>query len=139
MDLAVIENSGNGGDIVFKNNDLVIVNGFENMPYLAMFGGTQWWANDLIFFNDESKQFKQLTQKVLETVALNSSGRISIQNAVVSDLKFMQDFATVNVEVSIISDDKVLINIQLIRKDNLQKTELIYIWDNTLSTVTKNN
>ena len=62
FDLAVIEN-GNGGDIQVFGNDLAIVNGIENMPYLGMFGGNleqstvdnevtefslDWWGNDLL-------------------------------------------------------------------------------------------
>ncbi|MBL4810412.1 MAG: hypothetical protein JKY43_10205, partial [Phycisphaerales bacterium] len=37
-DLRIIEN-GDGGDAVLNGNDLEIINGFQNMPYLGMFGG----------------------------------------------------------------------------------------------------
>lgn len=150
MDLALIE-TGNGGDIVFRNKDLAMVFGFENMPYMALFGGNpnypttplkdseqafDWWGNRLLFPNDESKQFNSLTEQKLKTVALNSSGRIQIEESVKQDLKFMSDFANLKVSVSIISDDKVLIELQIVRPDNLQKTTFIYIWDKTLSTIT---
>jgi hypothetical protein len=38
FDLAIIE-TGDGGDYQLKGNDLAVVNGSENMPYIAMFGG----------------------------------------------------------------------------------------------------
>ena len=31
--------------------------------------------------------------------------------------------------------DKILIELQIIRPDNLQKTTFVYIWDKTLSTI----
>ena len=37
-DLQIIEN-GDGGDAVLNGNDLSIIDGFQNMPYLGMFGG----------------------------------------------------------------------------------------------------
>ena len=38
FDLALFE-TGNGGDYNFTGKDLAVVNGTENMPYIAMFGG----------------------------------------------------------------------------------------------------
>ena len=38
MDLKLIE-TGNGGDLVKNSKDLEVIFGFQNMPYLALFGG----------------------------------------------------------------------------------------------------
>ncbi len=146
MDLKLIE-SGNGGDVVRLGNDLSIINGFQNMPYLAMFGGNpeqntpttrkpteqafDYWGNSLLFANQPEIQFNSNTERALSNTALNSAGRITIQNAVISDLKFMEKFAKVTVEVSLVNVDRVQIFIRIIKLDNLEATEFIYIWDST--------
>jgi hypothetical protein len=71
MDLAIIE-TGNGGDLQLVGNDLAMVNGIENMPYLGMFGGNieestvnkveklqsfDWWGNNLLMPGNQSIQF----------------------------------------------------------------------------------
>jgi hypothetical protein len=38
MDLRLVE-TGNGGDLIRTINDLNVINGLSNYPYLAMFGG----------------------------------------------------------------------------------------------------
>jgi len=38
MDVLIIETL-NGGDIVKRGNDVTTAAGWENMPYIAMFGG----------------------------------------------------------------------------------------------------
>jgi hypothetical protein len=145
MDLKVIE-TGNGGDLARKLNDLFVINGLQNMPYLAMFGGNpvstptkrlpneqafDFWGNSLFHPNDQGLQFNSTTEKKLLDVALTSSGRVQIENAVKEDLKFMKQFAQVNVSVSITDVDRVEISIKLTKPDNLQEKEFIYIWDST--------
>lgn len=146
FDLAIVE-TGNGGDILLKGKDLAIVYGWENMPYLAMFGGNpgfptpvqtveeeqrfDWWANSLLFNNDRSLQFNSYTEHTLQTVALNSSGRALIEAAVKKDLEFMKPFADISVSVAIIKTDVVQITIKINKPDNLQEKKYIFIWDAT--------
>ncbi|MBP6659710.1 MAG: hypothetical protein KA174_03465 [Chitinophagales bacterium] len=142
MDLQVIE-TGNGGDLIKNGNDLALVYSFENMPYLAMFGGNKeavtrprlateqafdWFGNSLFFPNDESLQFNSLTEKALDTIPLTSAGRILIENEIKKDLQFMQPFAEITVKTSIPQTDTLLINIKIQEPDNLQAKEFIYIW-----------
>lgn len=143
-DVAILE-TGNGGDTLKTGRDLTVVFGFENMVYLALFGGNpgfitkgkkieseqafDYWGNFLFEPNEEGRQFNSLTEQRLMEVALNSSGRASIEEAVKKDLKFMKEFANVEVAVSILSDDKLRIDIKVIRPDNLQEKRFIYIWD----------
>lgn len=145
MDVEMLEN-GDGGNLVAKKNDLSIIYGFENMPYLALFGGNveaskptrrlsteqafDFWGNDLD--DDPSIQFNSLTERTLINTPLNSRGRVLIEQAVRRDLDFMKPFASVGVEVSIIGVDKVLIGIRLVKLDNIQQRDFIYIWDATL-------
>lgn len=146
MDLKVIE-SGNGGDLVKNPKDLAVISGLENMVYLGMFGGNpeqstptrrlpseqafDWWGNSLFFPNDTSRQFNSETERTLNNVALTSSGRRQIEEAVIKDLEFMQPFATVTVSVTIPERDKVNISVTLQEPQNLQEKKFVYIWDAT--------
>ncbi len=146
MDLELIE-SGDGGDIIKKSKDLSVIFGFENMPYIAMFGGNSeqstpltrlsteqdfsFWGNNLLHPGDASVQFNSETERALKTVALTSFGRPLIQQAVQKDLVFMQEFAEVTVEVTLPMHDHVLIGIRLRQPDNLQAQDFVYIWSAT--------
>jgi len=146
MDLELIE-TGNGGDLVKKPKDLNVIFGFQNMPYLAMFGGNpgfitpvnrsvneqsfDWWGNTLFFRDNVDFQFNSLTEQILMDVALNSSGAAQIEQAIKKDLEFMQEFSNVSVSVSIVSDDKVVIGIVLEEPDNEQNKAFVFIWDAT--------
>lgn len=146
MDLALFEAKGNGGDYIRKTNDLYVIDGFQSMPYISLFGGNteastkinrpeavqafDFWGNSLIP-NNASIQFNSETERTLMNTALTSAGRIVIENAVKKDLAFMSDFADVTVQVSIISTDKVRIYIKIMQPDNLQNKEFIYIWSAT--------
>ena len=147
MDLKVIE-IGNGGDLIYEGKDLSVIEGFGNMPYLAMFGGNveqdtpsvrlaeeqafDWWGNSLLMNNDKSIQFNSLTERTLQNTALNSAGRLQIIQAVQKDLEFMKPFAQVSVDVYIISNDRVKILITLTEPQNQQEKKYIYICDGTL-------
>lgn len=147
MDLKIIESGGNGGDVVKTAKDLVVIEGFESMPYLAMFGGNvesstlrgrlagqqlfDYWGNDLLFPNNQSVQFNSETERALNNTALTSSGRVVIEQAVKADLKFMTEFVKVAVAVSIPTNDKVVIGVKLVQPDNQQSRQFIYIWDAT--------
>ena len=122
MDVKVIE-TGNGGDLTKNGNDLAMVFSFENMVYLALFGGNKaavtpqkrisseqafdYWANSLLFPEDTGLQFNSITEKTLETTALTSVGRLTIEDAVKSDLEFMAAFAEVSVSSQIVSSDRI--------------------------------
>lgn len=141
-DLKLIED-GNGGDIVLAGNDLSIIHGFENMPYIGLFGGNEvstpvrrleneqafdWWGNSLM---PPSIQVNSLTETLLRKTALNSSGRVLIEQAVKRDLEFMNPFATVNVEVSIDGPSRVNILCKIQEPNNIKEKEFVYIWDGT--------
>jgi hypothetical protein len=141
-DLKIYE-TGNGGDINVLGNDLESVYSFENMPYLAMFGGNieqstaqvgeddeqrfDFWGNS--FLIDAASQFNSLTERGLIQTPITSEGRILIENLVRADLRFMEDFAVVNVTVRVISDDKLNIDIAIDKPSNLQNLQFQFIWD----------
>lgn len=148
-DLLMIDN-GNGGDLVMTGdgdgNDLVVIEGWQNMILLALFGGNiegntgdfegtqqnlDWWGNSLLFLQNSSIQFNSDTERVLYNVALTSNGRLLIEQAVKSDLAFMDAFAKVTVTVSITSIDRVTISVLVQEPDNLESNEFTFIWDAT--------
>lgn len=146
MDLKLIER-GNGGDLFKSKKDLCVIDGLENMVYLALFGGNReastpitrleseqafdWWGNSLLFPDDPGLQFNSLTERTLHNVALTSAGRVQIESAVKQDLEFMRPFARVGVAVSIPETDKVVIGVQLQEPDNLDQRQFLFVWDAT--------
>lgn len=143
MDLLIVEYKGNGGDAVFTGKDLMVIDSFENMVYLALFGGCveqdtprqrpagvqdfSYWGNSLESNSDV--HFNSLTERTLNTTPLTSAGRISIENAIRADLRFMQAFAKVVVETAIIATDKLTINITLTELATQAQQVYQYIWD----------
>jgi hypothetical protein len=140
MDLAITEENNNGGDLILIGNDLAMVFGIENMPYLAMFGGNpgfptknkvveeqsfDWWGNNLLMAGNQSIQLNSLTELTLRKVALNSSGRIQIEEAIKKDLEFLSAFATVTVSASIVSLDHIRIEIKILQNDGLSSVKII--------------
>lgn len=151
-DLKIIE-TGDGGDAVLLENDLVIIDGFQNMPYLGMFGGNieqsttsderetdeqafDWWGNLLLMNDEQTLQFNSLLEKKLKEVSLTSGGRIDIVNTINEDLSFMSEFSGVTVSAALVSVDRIEINIKILEPDNLESNEFTYLWDSTESELT---
>lgn len=109
----LVKETGNGGDLLLKGNDLAMVDGAENMPYLAMFGGqegnNEWWGRVLLP-DQADVQFKSETNIVYTGVALNSAGRLAIEQAINRDLNFLKTSipgTTITVNTVITSDDRI--------------------------------
>lgn len=151
VDLRLIENK-DGGDCVLNGNDLEMISGFQNMPYIGMFGGNveqstlgpktteetfDFWGNFLFHPTEQPIWFNSKTELLLKSVALTSSGRIQIQEQVKKDISFMELFSQITVSVSLITVDKVQISIKIQEPNNLQSTDLIYIWDATQQELTQ--
>lgn len=152
MDLLLTE-TFDGGDVVKTPKDLTVIEGFENMVYLALFGGNveastpsrvvdneqsfDFWGNNLLWNNDSSLQFNSETERALKNNPLSSSGRLVIEQAVKTDLKFMSDFTDTSVSISIVTNDKIQISVTLKKPDNIQDKTFVYIWDATISELTE--
>jgi len=106
----MIEEFGSGGDIIIRNNDVVTVNGFENQPYLAHFGGVTWMLNEILFEDNPNQYFTSRTETVLNETPLTSSGRILIEQAMAQDLEYLQEAVEgtkINVTCKIASTNKL--------------------------------
>lgn len=145
-DLALHE-TGNGGDIEIRGNDVDTTGSIFNLIYMGLFGGNpaasttgeeleteqrqDWWANGLLFQDEPNIQMNSTLEQVLKEVALNSSGRLKIEEAVKSDLKFLDEIAEISVETEITDIDKIQITILAQEPDNIQEQAFVFIWDAT--------
>lgn len=145
MDDIALYETGSGGDLQLLGNDIASTSGLFNMVYMAWFGGNteasttgneleselreDWFGNALLFDNEKEIQFNSVLEKTLNETALDSSGRITIEEAAKKDLEFMKDIADVTVSVSILSDDRVSITAKLKQPENIEEKEYQLIWD----------
>lgn len=144
-DLTIYE-TGSGGDFYLNGNDISTTDaGLFEMVYMAFFGGNpqanttgneiiselrdDWFGNALLLDNNKDIQFNSNVERALRNTALSSAGRIEIENAAKSDLDFLSEVANIDVDVSILSDDKISIFVSLTEPDNLQKKDFQLIWD----------
>ncbi len=146
MDLEFVD-TDDGPDLVMKSRDLSVIEGFQTMVMLALFGGNvaqstptervageqafDWWGNSIFTPNERDKQMNSETERVLMNVKLNSSGRVQIENAVKTDLDFMKKFAIVEVDVTMNGNNRVQIIVRINQPVNLQGNEFIFMWDAT--------
>ena len=113
VDVLLFE-TGSGGSVLLRNNDVVTVAGYENMPYIAQFGGNGYWADDLVLTGNQ--RHTSQTEQVMNSVPLNSAGRIAIEDAITADLSFFSDAVPgtdAEVSVSIAAKDRVDADIEI--------------------------
>jgi hypothetical protein len=139
--------TGSGGDFSIISNDLVLGDVLYQQFYLAMFGGNliastkqeyleneerfDYWGNSLIWPTNKARQFNSETERVLQEVVLNSSGRMKIIQAVKSDLAYLENMINFDVEVSLESLNRVSILITFTGKTNQQDKSLQFVFDSS--------
>jgi hypothetical protein len=94
-----------------------------------------YWGNGIFWPENEELQFNSITERTLKQVALNSAGRIEIENAVLQDLDFLRQYVNISVEVRIISDDRVQIIILLTELANANQRRFVFVFDPNLGEV----
>ena len=144
-DIHVYE-SGSGGEFAFLNNDLVLVEALYQAIYISLFGGNieastvgneikseerfDYWANSLLFPNEIEKRYNSETERTLNSVVLNSSGRLKIESAVKQDLKFLSNIVEYSVDIFILSRNRIEIRLVLKAIPNQADKQIQFIWDN---------
>lgn len=144
-DLHIFE-SGDGGELALLSGDLVLAESLYQMIYIALFGGNveastlgneieseerfDYWANALIFKNKPTKQFNSETERTLNNVAINTSGRLKIKSAVEQDLFFLKKIVDLQTNIVILDTDKIEINLILESIPNQSDKQFQFIWDN---------
>lgn len=143
--------TGSGGDFAIVNNDLLMGESLYQQIYLALFGGNieastkpsyleseerfDYWGNSLIWKDAKTKQFNSETERTLRNVALNSSGRLSILQAVNNDLDYLKGVVDFTVEVGIESVSRISITVSFSEKTNQQDKVLQMVWNNSKNEV----
>lgn len=142
-DILIIE-TGTGGDVTLLGNDLASVQGLQNMPYLAWFGGNvgyttannrpentevfDFWGNFLNESANPQTWFNSLLENALKNTAITPQGIREIETAARKDLDFMRGFATVSVSVSAPAIDRVKIDVILRQIETNEEDIFSYIW-----------
>ena len=137
--------TGNGGDMLISNNDIALVEILYQQVYLSLFGGNieastkgnelpteirqDWWGNSLQFREKKEKQFNSQTERILNTTAMNSAGRIEVIRTVQDDLKFLKNISDIQINVIILGLNKLKITILLKSPSNKENKILQIIWD----------
>ncbi len=145
---------GDGGEIAVQGDDIALIEVLYNQVLLALFGGNteastlgneipgqireDWWGNSLLFPNDPGSQFNSETEKTLNNVVLNSSGRADIQRSVDADLQYLKTIANISTNVVILSTNKVQIEVGLTQPGSLQQKTFVFIWDNAKNELISN-
>lgn len=150
LDLLIFEN-GNGGEISLNGRDISLVERLYYKVYYSLFGGnieattkgnevvgevrSDWWGNSLFFSEKKAKQFNSETEKTLRNVTLNSLGRIEILNSVKNDLKYLKDISQLDINIVLLSTEKLEIIVKLKKLENSSNNALRIIWDNAKNQV----
>ena len=138
--------SGDGGEMAILNNDLELGQTLYQQVYLALFGGNlkantrinnlvseelfDWWGNALFFSETPVKQFNSNTERTLDSVSLNSSGRLTILQAVKDDLSYLSDLLNYSVDVELFGVNKIRIIVNFTQKTNQENKTLQLVYDN---------
>lgn len=137
--------------MAIASDDLVMNEVLYNQVYLALFGGNiesntkpdnlineerfDWWGNKLFYADTQTKQFNSNTERTLQNVVLNSSGRLQIIQAVNEDLSYLTDLLNSSVDVEFLDTNKIRIIVLFTRKSNQESKVLQFIYDNAKNEV----
>ena len=114
-----LHESGSGGEMAIISNDLLMGETLYMQVYLALFGGnveavtrgdeivselrSDYWANPLFFSVQPNKQFNSLTEKTIQEIVFNSSGRLRLLDVINQDLSYLSDLLDYEIEVEFTS------------------------------------
>lgn len=135
-----IYEDGNGGQLAFRNNDVMMTTSLSILAYLAMFSGNikantkplsdvvelhyDWWGNNKS--KPSSTWINSNTERTLTGITMNSQSLEKIKQAVKKDTQFLSEYGEVIITVIIVSLNSVKITIETNQDDNLT-----LIWDST--------
>lgn len=142
-----LHETGSGGDLAILNNDLLMGESLYQQIYLALFGGNveqstkasylesedrfDYWGNTLIWNDVKTKQFNSETERTIRNTALNSAGRLSILQAVNSDLNYLKGVINFSVQVQVLGVSRIQITVTFAEKSNQQDKVLKMVYDNS--------
>ena len=141
-----LHESGSGGEMAIVSNDLLMGEALFQQVYLALFGGNveantignellseerfDYWQNPLFFSETPSKQFNSNTERELQKVVLNTSGRLEIIKTVREDLEYLSNLLKYDVDVQFVGTNHIRIIINFAQKGSQENRVLQMVYDN---------
>lgn len=141
-----LHESGSGGEMAIVSNDLLMGEALFQQVYLALFGGNveantigneliseerfDYWQNPLFFAETPSKQFNSNTERELQKVVLNTSGRLEIIKTVSDDLEYLSNLLKYDVDVQFVGTNHIRIIINFAQKGSQENRVLQMVYDN---------
>lgn len=147
-----IYEDGNGGQLYPLNNDIARTDGLATLAYLEMFSGNveadtvkennigelrkDWWGNDS---NGNSNEWiNSETERTLQNIELSSASIARIRQSVIKDLKDLEQFGKIDVEVTLPGINKVQIEVTINEPSKKESNTLILIWDASKKEIIQN-
>ena len=109
QDILIYE-SGDGGEMKLKNDDLETISSITNSFYLALFSSktSDWWGNaELLADNPFDSSF----ERTLDSVSLTSSGLKQLEQSALEDLNFLKIYGEISVFASVLDLNKISLKI----------------------------
>lgn len=144
---------GNGGQLVLRDNEIIQTSSIATLAYLAMFGGNveaetqkenatgelkyDWWGNDPN--KPSSTWINSRSEKVLRGIEISSSSRYRIIEAVKYDTKVLEQYGSVNIDVTFPDLNNVKIVITISEPSIKKDQSLSLVWDATRNEVIEKN
>lgn len=145
--------SGNGGQMVLRNNEILQTRSLATLAYLLMFGGNReaitqkdnqpgelkfdWWGNDP---DQNSKTWvNSTTEQLLYGIEISSASLFRIQSAVEKDVKTLEQYGKVSVEVTFPAINKIQITITIKEPSVKNEQSLNVIWDASRNEIIEKN
>lgn len=142
-----IYEDGNGGDLWIKNNRIQYTMALYVACYLRMFGGNvaqsttsqlpdgykkSWWGNDI---NNTTEWVNSDTERLLLGMTITPRNTIILEEAVKKDLKSLEKYGKISVQILLPSLNKVAIRITI---EQTKKDTFDMVWDNTKNEIIEN-
>jgi phage gp46-like protein len=137
----LIHESGDGGELQLRNEDLQISQALTNQIYLTLYGGNieentsddleekerrqDFWGN---YYLEEEEQFNSNFERELKNQPLTANGLSRLEDAASQDLQFLSDYADIDVSASIPKPYKLELTVTLTQPDS-ESVKVKFVWD----------
>ena len=148
-----LKEDGNGGQPVLQGNEIQQTESLATLAYLAMFTGNvladtekenktgelkiDWWGNDPAL--NSKTWINSKTERVLRGIEISSSSRFTIQAAVESDVKELEKYGKVSVEVAFPAINRISIIVSIREPAATQDSSLLLVWDASRNEIIQKN
>lgn len=142
-----IYGSGNGGKLYIHTNDIQKSGGLGVMVYLKLFGGNveastvkenvlgefrnDWWGNSIE--PNSEKWINSQTERTLKGISLTPAAIVEIEEAIHKDLKLLEKYGSINVDVTFPGSNRIKILITI--NQTSEESQIVVVWDNTMNEV----